>query len=139
LLGDLYSGLSIVQVRNKLKVGDSNWHVLEDNVANAPKDAPYHFVVIAVGDFVDLDERGEMRLQFFNDRLVGVWFYPGDPQKYKAKLEKGRNIVISPSAGTIVGAHTEIRFANDYSGRRYMAYEDVILKKEHEAWLAKRS
>jgi hypothetical protein len=140
LVPGVTSFLSYEQVRDQIIAGSSGWETIEDtrNPLN-DKRPPYHLQTIANGNFMSLAETGEARLIFFNDRLMSVWFFPREPQRYVRKLATEKSIDLTSNKEVGVGFATRVTMGKDLRGRVYILFEDTRLQKEHTDWIRRFS
>lgn len=98
---------------------------------------PFDITTVTVGQFSHLGYAGELIVDFFNDRLVGLRFYPSNIIGYRQAL--ARNGVDLSSQGNYRSGNTRVWYGTDYTGRQYIGWEDVRLAKELEAWIKRYS
>lgn len=140
LLPGLRSHMSSEQVRTSALKDADRWSVLEDTrTASNDKRPPFHILKVAVGHYSDLGEPGVLHLQFFNDRLLSVTFYPRDERKYLAELREKRGVVVEKSQKVTTDRVVSVRYASDYRGQPYVSYSDQMLEEELTSWIKKYS
>ena len=71
---------------------------------------------------------GQVRLSFFNDRLMGVWFYPDDVAAYRSATNP-------VGSSHDLSRHVESWTAEDYRGKWYIAWEDKRLLDQSRDWI----
>jgi len=98
---------------------------------------PFDITTVTVGQFSHLGYAGELIVDFFNDRLVGLRFYPSNIIGYQQAL--ARNGVEIPSQGNYRSGNTRVWYGTDYTGKHYIGWEDVRLAKEMDAWIKRYS
>ena len=101
-----------------------------ENSSLGPNDKrpPFSIYTVRVSNVSDLGVAGELRLDFFNDRLMGAWFYPDDVPAYQAAmLSRRANVTAAPGVETWT--------ARDYRGKWYIAWEDKALREERFDWI----
>src|SRR5436190_1923866 len=93
MLGEFTSNQTISLVKLQLAKKGLDWVVIYD-VMNKGTKAPYRTCSTKVAKFSHLNCTGELRLDFYNDRLMSTCFYPDRPDEYLRKLESslGRSI-----------------------------------------------
>ena len=133
-----YENISVVQRR--LKTNGLSWSLIEDNstVSKGSKRPPFHIYVIRVNAFKDSGHEGDLRLEFFNDRLMATWFYPEGFTSYRAVVEARYPEILGKQSIT-VGQYTRIAFARDYEARDYIAWEDIRLREQVDLWIKQYS
>jgi len=140
LVSGLNSYLSYQEARNRLGVGTSGWEIVEDSKTDKEdRRPPYHLLVIGSRIFADLDEVGEIRLYFFNDRLMSVVFSPREPERYLRKLAIQRGIDLVGAQEVKIPPATLITRVKPLSGRIFLRFEDVRLQEEHDNWIRRFS
>lgn len=97
---------------------------------------PFNVTTVKVGQFSHLGHPGELIVDFFNDRLVGVRFFPMDVAGYQQALAK-TGIDLSTDGHTF--GNTRVWSAVDQTGRTYVGWEDVRLAREMEVWIKRYS
>jgi hypothetical protein len=121
------------------------WSVIEST--DGRDRLPFRQTSVEVKNFVHHGREGDLILQFLDDRLRRVMFYPDEPEAYLVDL-KTRAIVPAPEGGrpgvTLLHepaghAQVEIVVATDYTGKRYVAWSDRRLEREYHDLIAKYS
>ena len=137
LLGSFESYASPSQVR-KLLPNQLAITVVEDSKLPAGDPRPRFDVLdLRIEDYEHLGHRGELLVQFLNERLLGTWFYPDSYDSYIAAL---RHSGLAPvSETTRVGRYTDLWTYRDFEGRPYVAWEDSRLADEQRRWIMKYS
>ena len=82
-------------------------------------------------------QRGVLRLSFFNDRLLEVWFYADEPDAlFGALREQGLELDAGgePERGCV-----RITAGKDAAGRRFVAWRDVRLVRQQQRWISRYS
>jgi hypothetical protein len=104
--------------------------LIEDS-SLGPNDArpPYSVYTIEVLGIAHSGKPGRVLLSFFNDRLMGVWFYPDNVSAYRAAMQ----------AGNDVDRHVVSWAAEDYRGHWYVAWEDKRLRDAMDDWIQRYS
>ncbi len=68
-----------------LALENPSWKVTEQSTLRLnDKRPPFNILSVAVAPYQDRGQRGELRLTFFNSRLMFTSFYPDDPGAYRA-------------------------------------------------------
>lgn len=97
---------------------------------------PFNITTVRVSEFSHLGHAGELIVDFFNDRLIGVRFFPSDVAGYRKALAlRG----IDPSTEGHTFGNTRIWSAADHTGRSYVGWEDVRLAREMDIWIRRYS
>src|SRR6266550_2823616 len=60
--------------------------VIRGSLATSGKQPRRDLVALSVANYSDLGYTGELRMEFSNDRLSSVWFFPQKYEDYLAKL-----------------------------------------------------
>ncbi len=137
LINGIESYQNIDDFKRALSNSALQWELIEDNRALRKGIPPSNIYVIAIKKYNHLNAIGELRVIFFNGRLVSTAFYPGDINNYIGLLEKtGIRFAADDS---VISQHTRIRLAEDYRGLRYVIWQDMRLDKEMKLWLERYS
>lgn len=116
------------------------WEVIEDSGQDSSSDSrpPFRIYVVRLRDFHHLGTSGELKLKFFNDRLMSTLFFPIDYNVYVQHLKpiypgmpEEKRVQMQP--------FTEIMQGSDYLNRRYVSWADIRLKDELRIWIARYS
>jgi len=135
------SRMNPLEAQRALRVKD--WKVEEDrSLPKADRRPPFHILWVSIGDFDSLGTRGELRLCFFNDRLVETWFYASDIGTYKSSLERIRGIHFDALGEARLSPATQVWIAQDKAtavARSYVGWCDIGLAQERTDWISKYS
>lgn len=136
LIDQITSYQRIDAVRRRFE--STSWKVIEDNPGPTDGRPPFRIYVAEVAPYSDHGQSGVLRLHFFNDRLMGTWFFPSDPIKYIEELKKA-GLNFNEAGEADIAQYTRVRVASDYSGKRYVAWEDDRLRDELNKWVKRYS
>ena len=141
---DLFFGLKsyshIEEIKSVVVKNDGEWHVVENTESPASdKRPPYQYVRVTTNVFEDSNFNGVSTLVFYNDQLMAVWFYPDDWDGYEKHLSLDRGINIDKDSWERVSNNIRNWIGVDYTGKKYIAWEDVGLSKAMKEWLQKHS
>lgn len=139
LLGGLASFESPAEVQGKLEPTLLPWKVVEES-APTPSDKrpPFHQYVVIVAGYSHLGQSGELKLHFFNDRLMASRFFPRNPEGYLEALRKSQGIDLTTTEAS-VPPHTRVWVSSEHDGQRYIGWADTQLEKEFDAWIRRYS
>lgn len=98
---------------------------------------PFNILTLSV-PFTHLEQRGELQIKFFNDRLKSTWFYPQNMQRYVEMLNH-TEVKFGPDGSCLIAPYTRITKGKDYRDREYVRWEDVRLQKESNEWIKRHS
>lgn len=135
LIADLESYRTPSEVQSSLRNNSLRWEVTEET-KGAPSLPRYDFLVLRVRSYEHLGHRGELRLYFFNDRLMQTLFLPADAQSYTRRI---RSEIPTLDAEISLKPYTRVFLARDEHGRSYVSWEDVRLARENDDWIRKHS
>lgn len=108
--------------------------VVEDSALKpGDKRPPFSIYRVAVAGYTVCGQVGELHLEFFNDRLLGTWFFPGDAPACHAALAAAGQRVPGVSGNTMRVA------AIDFFDRHYLMWEDARLREQIDHWIKKYS
>ncbi len=95
---------------------------------------PFNIFTARVPEYNFEGVDGELRFDFFNDRLKSTWFFPKG-----VTTELGR-LLVSVGDGNEKGEHnarfTRQSFHFDFRNRFYVGWEDTRLVEECNLWVA---
>lgn len=78
---------------------------------------------------------GKLKVSFFNDRLMSVWFYPNDIKKFEDYLRNTHNITLENKKSITISC-VEISRQIDAEGNEYFKWSDLKLTQEQNDWIA---
>ncbi len=138
LIGNIQSYQPVSLFLTQLRAQSLNFK-LESSTLTQDKSSrpPFDITTVTVGQFSHLGYAGELIVDFFNDRLAGLRFYPSNIIGYQQAL--ARNGVDLSSQGNYRSRNTRIWSGTDYTGKQYIGWEDVRLAKEMEVWIKRYS
>jgi hypothetical protein len=115
------------------------WVVLEDSGKGAKSSRPpFEIFTAEVHGYMHDGFKGDLRLMFFNNRLMSTWFYPDDPASYRRAVSTAVP-ALKDHESTKVLPFTVISIAKDYRGKQYFRWEDSRLQKEMSVWINRYS
>src|SRR5438094_4487733 len=89
LIDGLQSYASVEEIKRLFP----EWKVIENSgLKPGDKRPPINIYSVAVKNYSHLNCRGELRLTFFNNRLMEAWFIPDEFEKYIELLKKQEGI-----------------------------------------------
>lgn len=136
----LKSYSSIGDVESKIVQAGGKWSVVENNALNISDVRPkYEYVRVETDVFNDAGYHGKTLLSFYNGKLMSVWFYADDWDKYKKYLEKKRNIVIKGDMWEDISGGVRAWITIDHAKKYYIAWEDIALATSMRKWIEKYS
>ncbi|MCA1791647.1 MAG: hypothetical protein LC667_17885 [Thioalkalivibrio sp.] len=112
------------------------WRDIEDSNGLPPGDPrpPFHIRRVSLLDYDHLGTRGELVLEFFNDRLMSTRFYPVDLAGYLRRLQAEVPSLTSDTAAELP-PYTKVRIGVDYWDRGFVVWEDRRLVDELSLWI----
>lgn len=85
------------ELRDLLCLGESSWKVLSEyKRPESPGRSRYETLTVSIGDYHHLNVKGELILEFLNERLTDAYFYAEDIPRYKMLLKKRYHIEFTP-------------------------------------------
>ena len=127
------------EASNRFPSGLLPWEIVEDSkLPEGDTRPPFDILTVSVGHFEHLHQVGELRLDFFNRRLVSTWFFPQDGQAFLATL-RAHGIDLIGRHELSVAPYTRIWTAKDYRGKMYVAWEDTRLRNQSNRWIERYS
>jgi hypothetical protein len=137
LLGAFQSYSSEREVRANL-ASQPVQDVERSSLAPGDKRPPYNIVTLAVVEYRHLGVPGELRLFFFNDRLMNVWFYPTDVDAYMAAL-RSRDVAVAADRADRGSTARRIWSQRDSRDRVYVGWSDGRLEDQSARWISRYS
>ena len=144
-LGDRFRSYEDVQsVTSSLtSAGFDQWTTSSRRAAESSSYPPYGFDAVKVQDYKHLDSKGQLTLQFFNNRLYQVEFVPGDAEAYSRRLRsldlpRVANARAEKVSGNLRVAST-VDLAISAVGRQlgtepFVIWQDLRLVRERDQW-----
>jgi hypothetical protein len=140
LVFGLKSYSSIRDVESGVLQAGGEWSVVENNTLNTSDVRPkYEYVRVETDVFSDDGYHGKTLLSFYNGKLMSVWFYADDWDKYKKYLEEKRNIVIKDNMWEDTSDDVRVWITTDHARNHYIAWEDIALANSMKKWIEKYS
>lgn len=127
-------------VETMLRARGLTWTVSE-NSALDPGDPrpPFSVRTLRIAGYSYLGHSGELRLQFFNDRLMRTSFFADDPTPFLRALEASLGCELGSDGELRLPPRTRIHPATDATNRPYVSWEDIQLEAEESAWIQRYS
>lgn len=141
LIDGIESYWSIKDLENHLRKNSLAWQ-LEQGQQPGPNDWRPPFVVdtVTIKNYSHLGSSGELVVEFFNGRLIGVMFFPREADKYIAQLAKSEGVDLVQNQEITLSQYTRVwRAEADREKRRYVGWEDVRLSDEMSTWIKRYS
>ena len=140
LIDEYTSYQSIKSVRKALIDSGYSWQIFEDSkLPDNDRRPPFNIFTILVKNYKSIDHSGELRLTFFNNRLMSTWFYPVDLNGYLLSLKSKKNIDLSGSDEVKFSTFTSVWKHEDFENRMYVGWVDTRLRDESNRWISKYS
>ena len=113
----------------------SDVSIVPDPNTRSPRDTrpPFEMITVELSAFEHLNHKGSLHITLFNDRLLGMWFYPEHPETYLDALRASGVILIEDQE--VVTGNVVMRQSKDYRERLYVAWEDKRLGDESNRWI----
>lgn len=139
LIEGVESYLSVDAFLLKLKARSLAYEVERSPTPEKSKRPPFNVTTVKVDAFSALGCTGQLTVEFFNDRLVGVRFFPSDMDEYRKRLLSQRGLDLLTQSEASASSNARVWSASDQAGRSYVGWEDVRLAKEMELWIKRYS
>jgi hypothetical protein len=145
MIPPLKSYQSVGAVREALDAQQAKYTVAPVCPADSSKHPPRDTTTIAVPTFSHLGERGELTLEFFNDRLYEATFVPKELDDYLPKLHGADKRIKRERSGrteVVIGSlrlATNVDFASTDTGRSlqtkpFVIWQDLRIKEQLDEW-----
>ena len=139
LIGELLSYQNPREVREMLSRLYPHWEVFEDSGMRPGKTdgrPPNHMFQASIRNYSDLGFTGELRVRFFNDRLVSTTFCPHDLPHYVEVLT-ARIPEVKTKGKAQIAPFTRVDASETYWKRKCVIWSDVRLDEEMRVWVDK--
>jgi len=123
---------------SRLLSGTAIQTVIRSGLPPSDKRPPFNIVELSVHDFSHLGFQGELRLEFFNDRLPSVWFYPTKFDAYLVELKR-RGVAVGTIGKDVSDRNPSIFAYHDDRNQRYVGWADVRLLQQNQRWIERYS
>jgi hypothetical protein len=134
LIGDMASYETIESVKQRI---GAEWAVIENSgLASGDGRPPFSVYTVSLPNYSDLGSQGELRLQFFNNRLVETRFCPERFEDYVVTLAEVKDMKLQDGVEAFVKPYT--RIAVDRQSR-CVAWQDARLTEEMKSWIKRYS
>lgn len=136
----LDSALSAESVKSRLKSEITRWDLIEaTQLGKDDKRPEFNFQIISITGLSYEGYSGETKLQFYNDKLMSIQFYPEKWEEYSKQIESviGRSVTWKNERVSLKGVSIQLNV--DLTGKHYLSWEDNHLVKKYESWLSKYS
>lgn len=130
LFGDLVSRSSPEQVIADLEQKKIPFEVVGGNLKMESERDVYRQIVI---NYYPPEFRGKIVITFFRLKLVGVIYFPENPNLLKAQYKVLNALKSGTSEKTTIGNTTEV-FGKDGDGKVYLLRQDRTLEEESSDW-----
>lgn len=131
LLAGLESFSSLSEVKAKIRMAEKNYNIRSEAIDSTSKFNRYHYLSIIIRDYTDLGCAGDLGLEFFNDRLMGVTFYPVEKKIYLDSLYEYKMIDLKNNQEVKLNHRTRIWKYYDYRNRFYVGSDDEKIRKQY--------
>lgn len=88
-----------------------------------------------IATYAHLGQAGQLKIHFFNDRLMEVRFFPKDPDRYLQLLRDSQGIDLITKREVPLPPHAHVWADSEYDGQRYVGWADVRLEREFNDWI----
>lgn len=68
----------------------------------------YDVTVVRIPAYIDLGVRGSLTLQFLNNQLSAVWFFPSEWHAYLIAMESQRGVRLTPGKPALLGQNLRL-------------------------------
>jgi hypothetical protein len=140
LVDGISSYISISEARELLGILAAKWEVVEDSGREPTKDSrpPFRFYTALVRGYEFLGFKGDLKLTFFNDRLMTSVFYPDDFTGFVRSVSTSLLGLVEKKSAHVL-PFTEVTLGIDHQKRDFISWEDVRLTKEMSIWIKRYS
>ncbi len=132
---------TVQQARQKISdTGKSDqWQEKSEGTAKSDPRTAYKFLTL-VGPFSLSGIQGQLKLVFYNDRLMTTEFSTEKGREYLTKLkEQQSKIPENASTETVVDRHTKFRYDSDPDGKFRFSWTDSKIEAEWLKWVRDNS
>lgn len=139
LFANLESYQSISEVRSALIPLAEHWEIVEDSGKDHDSSRPPFAIFTAtIHGYKTGGDAGDLKVTFFNNRLMSTWFYPDNPERFADDLDRSLPSLKEHGSASIF-PFTVVTSARDYKGKSYFSWEDSRLASEVATWIRRYS
>jgi len=138
LINGIESYQSVDQFKDFLSHNSYQWDESKSQPATGRR-PPYNTNTIIIKNYSYLGFYGELDVGFFNNRLIRTTFIPIDYEKCMEAIVKIEGLKFDSNQSAKLPPHTNVRFAVDYKGRKYISWSDDRLDREVKIWIMRYS
>jgi len=140
LISGIESYSSIDQINALLGDAAKNWDIIENSGKPSSNDSrpPFKIFTAVVHEYEYLGFTGDLKLSFFNDRLMSTVFYPTDFNGFVTRVRLTLPNLKEINPETLPPA-TQVTIGTDYQKKQYVSWEDVRLVEEFSIWIRRYS
>ena len=118
------------------KIARAQINLVEESKRDKDSQPPYRIHAVKL-PYEHLQNRGELLLTFFNNRLMQTSFYPDDLDRYLAALRSSR--IELHTGSEVKNGHTAIWIGKDFDNKNYVGWADDRLRTQQRRWLSRYS
>ena len=135
LIDGIPSILSFIEFKTRYLTNNIPWGVELDfrRPARPPRCPPCHIFAIVITNYHHYDFVGDLRVEFFNDRLSETWFYPSLPnnKNYTIFLKSLSNLKFDSEDKAELPPFTKVRISRNH----FVKWVDTRLSDAKGNWL----
>lgn len=116
----------------------TEWREESKRFSPTPPDVrpPYNFIYMT-GPYESWEMPGQLKLTFYNERLMEVQFSTAKGHEYLETLRQHSKVPLGPAQEIVVDRHTRFRFDADPDGTYRFTWYDSNLEGEWRSWTYK--
>jgi hypothetical protein len=138
LIDGIESYQNIANVKKYLASRSLVWEEVEARKSTDVGRPPFNIDTITVKSYMHVGFVGDLKLTFFNDRLMATTFFSDDHEKViRALQDKGMKFDSNQEA--MLAPHTRVRQGTYYNEGAYIEWFDIRLDREAELWITRYS
>lgn len=116
------------------------WEITgESKLSPQDRRPPFSIYEITIRDYSHLDFVGDLKVTFFNNRLMETRFYPLDVEGYIKIFAQEEGFDLHATHGATVPPFTHVSLATDCEQRKYIGWFDNRLDTELNTWIKRYS
>lgn len=137
LVGGFRTHMSSADVEGLLEAGGYEWEVIEKGGLPPGDQRPsYSGEKWRASHFKDRGFEGRVEVEFFNERLMAVSFFPDEFDSYLKSLDPEAKAQIGERLRLSWDPRVNVRVGSSPEGLRCVTWESVRLREEDRRWIA---
>jgi len=131
---------SFAKLQKLVEASDGTWEIIERNIPEENRGAPQFEVIrVSTSAFNLQENEGETVALFYNSKLTSLTFYPFSWESFVSTYVSKQYGNIEKFPYSLLLGKEKITLAEDFYGRKFIKFEDILLEAEIQAWISRYS